>query len=323
MASVPSRGPTEPTCFPHHKVVYLKTHKTGSTTVGSIFNRYAFTRNLTVLVPLLGHFVNCRTLFNTKQITEGGGNHSKKENWSFKTGYDMLTNHARLDKKEMDKAFHNARYVTILREPAAQWQSAFNYFEVWKSMPQSEAPMDLFLSQPKKYFAHVMSKSQYFKVSMHNEQLYDFGLEHNDTDDEEKVMNKIRELESVVDLVMITEYFDESLLLLRKLLCWRMEDVVYLKHGVRSADYRNKNNDSLADKIREWNKADLMLYNHFNETFWRKVLEYGPSFSQDLANLKNMLSDTFDTCLNKTRVLKTDRRAETFAKNKNSVIDDQ
>ena len=153
-------------------------------------------------------------------------------------------------------------------------------------MPQSKAPMDLFLSQPKKYFAHVMSKNQYFKVSMHNEQLYDFGLEHNDTDDEEKVMNKIRELESAFDLVMITEYFDESLLLLRKLLCWRMEDVVYLKHGVRSADYRKKNNDSLADKIREWNKADLMLYNHFNETFWRKVLEYGPSFSQDLAKLK-------------------------------------
>lgn len=208
--------------------------------------------------------------------------------------------------------------MTIIREPAAQWQSAFNYFEVWKSMPQSEAPMDLFLSQPKKYFADVMSKSQYFKVSMHNEQLYDFGLEHNDTDDEVKVMNKIRELDSVFDLVMITEYFDESLLLLRKLLCWRMEDVVYLKHGVRSADYRKKNNDSLADKIREWNKADLMLYNHFNETFWRKVLEYGPSFSQDLAKLKNMLSDTFDTCLNKTRVLKIDQRAETFSKNKNA-----
>ncbi|XP_054771517.2 galactose-3-O-sulfotransferase 3-like [Lytechinus pictus] len=314
------RMPTEPPCQPHNRVVYIKTHKTGSTTMCSIFDRYAFDRNLTVLVPKSSHFVNCKLLFTAKNIAVDkiGSKKTRKGNWTFETGYDMLTNHARLNKKEMDKVFHNASYVTIIREPAAQWQSAFNYFEVWQSLPQSKAPMDLFLSEPKKYFSHVMGKKQYYKFSMHNQQLFDFGMEHNDTDDEEKVMNKIKELDSVFDLVMITEYFEESLLLLRKMLCWSMDDLIYLKHGVRSSKYRQKDNFTLGDKIREWNKSDLLLYSHFNETFWQKVREYGPSFSQDLATLKNMLSNVSDTCLNKTLVKKVDRRSDTYAMNVNA-----
>ena len=311
-------GLSKTSCEPHQKVVYLKTHKTGSTTLCSIIDRYAFTRNLTVLVPKKGHFINYRNIFSAKQIDAPEANHSKKRKWSLEKGYDVLTNHARLNRKEMDKVFHDARYVTILREPAAQWQSAFNYFEIWKAMPLSKEPMKLFLSQPKKYFARVLNKKQYYKESMHNQHLFDFGMNQKDMDDDEKVKSKIGELDTEFDLVMITEYFDESLLLLRKLLCWRMDDIVYLMQGVRSAKYRKKDDDSLVDKIREWNKADVMLYKHFNETFWRKVREYGPSFSQDLANFKTMLADASDLCLNKIRVKKVDRRAESFFLNKNA-----
>ena len=52
---------------------------------------------------------------------------------------------------------------------------------------------------------------------------------------------------------MIMEHFEESLVLLRRLMCWRMEDVLYLVRNVRHydsksdyADARGQNSGLLA-----------------------------------------------------------------------------
>ena len=42
-----------------------------------------------------------------------------------------------------------------------------------------------------------------------------------------------RELDRQFDLVLILEYFDESLILLQNLMCWSTEDLVYLKQNER------------------------------------------------------------------------------------------
>ncbi len=34
--------------------------------------------------------------------------------------------------------------------------------------------------------------------------------------------------------------------------------------------------------IESWNTADMLMYDHFNRTFWDKVRHYGPTFTQDL-----------------------------------------
>lgn len=56
----------------------------------------------------------------------------------------------------------------------------------------------------------------------------------NDTmEDREKVQETINELDMQLDFVMITEYFDESLVMLQNIMCWSMDDVVYLKKNFR------------------------------------------------------------------------------------------
>ena len=43
-------------CTPRTKIIYLKTHKTGSTTLQNIFYRFGFKRKLMFLLPKASHF---------------------------------------------------------------------------------------------------------------------------------------------------------------------------------------------------------------------------------------------------------------------------
>ena len=294
-------------CEPHQKVVYLKTHKTGSSTVASIFQRYGFLNNLTFLLPMKGHFVTHRSLFSTHNIWAPAAQNlgligREYLNWNFTVGYEMFTNHARFNRKEFDRVFHDAKFVTIVREPVSQFESGFYYFHIPKAMNfTSEEPLKLFMKNPRKNFEHILKIRHPFRNSMRNYQGFDLGLELDQMDDESAILEKIHDLDSEFDLVMIQEYYDESLLLLRKLLCWDMDDIVYLAKGARSQGLRSDEiNDDLRSKISSWNHADVLLYRHFNATFWRKLQDYGPTLQRDLALFRSKLNETVNTCIRRT-----------------------
>ena len=42
----------------------------------------------------------------------------------------------------------------------------------------------------------------------------------------------LHELEEYLDLVLISEYMDESLVLLQRMMCWQLSDVAYIKQQV-------------------------------------------------------------------------------------------
>lgn len=55
------------------------------------------------------------------------------------------------------------------------------------------------------------------------------------------IKKHIDELAEKIDLVLIMEYFDESLVLLKRELCWDLDDVVYFKLNQRSQEYKQQN----------------------------------------------------------------------------------
>ena len=97
-----------------------------------------------------------------------------------------------------------------------------------------------------------------------------------------------------MDLVLITEYFDESLLLLRRLMCWDWADILYLPKNVRSSPPQIP--EQLRQSMRKFNAVDMRLYEHFNKSLWDKVDKYGPSFESDLADFRAMLNQTAQLC---------------------------
>ncbi|XP_071959906.1 galactosylceramide sulfotransferase-like [Antedon mediterranea] len=303
--SVPS--PTQAKCTEVDYIVFLKTHKTASTTLASILERFGYIRNLLFAVSKRGHTISDSHLFNSNMIPSLSSLNSKGLNISsMGTGYHLLTNHVRYNRPELDAVIHDAKYITIIREPVANFESAFGYFEMAKHLrlTSHKNPIETFMKTPKLF----LDKHFYQWKRAKNGQLFDLGLEHKTIDDYYTVKQKIQKLDSEFDLVLITEYFDESLILLKRLMCWSFEDILYVSNGIRSASHRYALNFELRAKIREWNSADVMLYTHFNETLWRKIKEYEGNFDKDLAEFRLRQQQAMNKCIDDERLNKKDRR---------------
>ena len=101
-------------------------------------------------------------------------------------------------------------------------------------------------------------------------------------------------MEREFDLVLITEYFDESLILLKRLLCWEFQDIVYIKLRVKGNEINFEK--EVENNILTWNRADTILYDHFNKTFWRKVREAGSTFDEELKTFRRLNQKYQETC---------------------------
>ncbi|XP_072022693.1 galactosylceramide sulfotransferase-like isoform X1 [Amphiura filiformis] len=222
----------------------------------------------------------------------------------------------------MEAVVPHAKFVTIIRDPVGQFESAFGYFEMASNLGISKKPdpLAVFLKHPANYY----KKSFHMKVQSWNGQLFDLGLNHSYCSDTSKVAKHITKLDKELDLVMLTEYFDESLILLRKLMCWSYEQILYLPKGVRNDAHRYSVSAQIAEEIREWNAADVQLYRHFNKTFWRKVNEYGPDFESDLQEFRQLQQKMLHMCIDTDKEGWGDYRETQFAHKKNApkICDD-
>ena len=94
-------------------------------------------------------------------------------------------------------------------------------------------------------------------------------------------------LDSVFDLVLVAEYFDESLVLLADALCWGLDDVVGFMHNAQAGSQQGRSVASnggltaedrqLTAQARVWNSLDWALYVHFNHSLWARIKQYGQS----------------------------------------------
>jgi len=81
------------------------------------------------------------------------------------------------------------------------------------------------------------------------------------------------------DLIMITEYFDESLILLKDLLSLEFSDIAYLKSNENRNSEKTFHSSDLSEKTKQqayvMDRVDNALYKKANETFWEKIKLYG------------------------------------------------
>ena len=274
-------------CFPVHHILFLKTHKTGSSTMANIFFRYGDSRNLTfVLSPstLLGwphkfHITHPLRLF------------SKVPN--------ILCSHARFNKKPMNWLFprETSKYVTILRNPVDNFESVFNFAQLGKQFGFGDNldALEKFLTKGIDYDSTHKGLMTHLS---RNPMMFDLGLSPKFYQNLTAVKKYIRFLNKEFDLVMIMDYFDESLVLMKRLLCWELEDILYVKLNARlDKEIAKDLSKTVQENIKRWNMADVLLFDHFNATFWRKVKMEGPSFDDDLAAFRRKKENIKSLCL--------------------------
>ena len=206
----------------------------------------------------------------------------------------ILCSHTRYNKGPANLLFpkSKSKYITILRHPVSQFESAFAYYKVAKilGLKDDSNPIQTFFGNAKALARRLKWRDKLLK----NPSIFDLGLDwkyfQNRT-----VRRYIKFIEDEFDLVLISEYFDESLILLKHLFCWDFEDILYLKQKVRAR--RASLSDEIKAKILSWSQADLLFYNHFNKTLWRKISETGPRFYEDLQVFREMKKILEEACL--------------------------
>ena len=290
-AAVPASRPAG--CSPRNQLAFIKTHKTGSSTLRQIVNIYGFYRNLSFMLnkqnSRTGHI---RYLHITQKgllppIGVDKGNYDR-----YRHSYDMCSVHYRYNRTLFNFVMKKStKYITILRNPVTQFESAFVYFgQARKTRGGTiEAKINNWMEKPNR-------KSRFNRLNNH--QIFDLGMPTKYFHNAMHVGKYIERLSGEFDLVLLMEYFDESLLLLRKLMCWSFEDILYLQQNVQQTKKKKMElGNAVKRKIRKHNSADLRLYEYFNKSLWRKVKAYGPTFRTDLAYLRQRLKDVHDECV--------------------------
>ena len=107
--------------------------------------------------------------------------------------------------------------------------------------------------------------------------MWEFGLNSAHFDNAIAIKEKIDEIDSTFDLVLLTEKFEESIILLKDLLCWDYSDMTSLLLNAHNPRTKSKISAIARQELQHWMHADYQLYNHFKAKFDAKL----GSFSHD------------------------------------------
>lgn len=252
----------------------------------NILFRFAEHHNLTVALPTQacgGQQFCFPAFFNTRSVNRST------------LPANIITNHMRFNRAELKKLMPpDTVYITIMREPSSMFESLFTYCYV-SSKSLRRVPnrsLEAFLDNPFKYYRPNEVDSMYARNCM----TFDLGGDKDNTD-VAYAERLAAQVEKQYNLVMISEYFDESLILLRHLLNWDLEDIVYFKMNMRSKSAKNKLTPGLSAKIRLWNSVDAHLYDHFNASLWRQLSALGlDCVSREVQLLRQAQKQLMKTC---------------------------
>jgi len=214
----------------------------------------------------------------------------------------------------------DAVYITSIRDPFDRMKSAFNYYSVRERLPMLthvDEPLLEYLRDIPKYEAmYTMPAHMTFKRKCmgkfsftHNTMAFELGLPtgfHVNTTDQTNNATYIRRwidaLQRRFSLVIILEHYTESVVLLRRLMCWKLNDILYITQNERSYTYKDEPiEQTLVDNYKRYNEPEYILYNHFNKTLWRRIAEEPDDFWDELSTYRALLSDVVEFCATSKR----------------------
>ena len=291
-----SKTLTSKKCSANRNVAFLKVHKAGSTTVQNLLQRMSLTYDLNPVLP------------NTNDTRKTNGNYHSlyfqdglvaKHNGNFvnlipaprRQNYNMLFNHAPYVREDWAELLpSSAFYLAIVRDAESRFVSAARF---WGLVGNSQAELVSLLHDR---FDLVKDDILYDNVIAR-----DFGvakeLFHQDAD-----LVKIgKSLSHEFGLIMVMEYFPESLILLKRRLCWQWKDVVYIPANTGS---KVKVRLSSADrqKLLSWQRADVVLYEAAVSKLRTLMADEGEDFTAEVEHFNGVLERVRRYCQRSIRL---------------------
>ncbi|KAI8809431.1 galactose-3-O-sulfotransferase-domain-containing protein [Cladochytrium replicatum] len=306
----PSESPTnvsehEPRNTTSPRYIFIKTHKTGSTTLGSIFFRYGVRHKLKIFVPA-DHYAN-RTDFEAEQIKASDNQNSNIYLNHFSPENDpwFVNNSVRFTTENLISMYRrgvpNGMAVTVLREPHARYISHFFYLV----QPNDNGKtLENYAKYPEVYAPAQWSYNW-------NRQSQELGIGN-----EEELERFLRyEKDQYFGMILITEFFDESLVLMRRKFGWDKQDILYVKLLDSCSDGHRWDNRAVSCSgktvkeimserkhantrklIEQANLLDTKLYNAVREGLEKELKEQAADFWQEVDALKKSIAELKEKC---------------------------
>ncbi|XP_076196695.1 galactose-3-O-sulfotransferase 2-like [Aptenodytes patagonicus] len=275
-------------CEPKTDIVFLKVHKSASSTVMNVLFRFGETHNLTFAFPIGGGNQLFYPRHFLARFVQGFSPRSHQR-------FNILCHHMRFLQPEVQKVVSSsAVYFSILRNPVQLMESSFMYYKGTSAFSRARS-LEEFFSQPYHYYNPADSDSHYARNLM----TFDFGFNPDGAVSAKRVQLMLKAIEASFDLLLISEYFDESMVLLKEMLCWDLDSVISFPLNIRDSSTKSPLSDTIVEKIKDWNRLDWEIYTHFNRTFWERIdQDIGRErMQQEVKALRKRQAELARTCL--------------------------
>ncbi|KAK2488775.1 hypothetical protein MC885_008456 [Smutsia gigantea] len=147
-------------------------------------------------------------------------------------------------------------------------EGAQRRFNIMCNHLRAAPSLDAFLASPDTYYNRSTGLSNAYA---RNSMWFDLGFDSDAPVADGYVRACLAAVQQRFQLVLIAEHLDESLVLLRHLLCWQLEDVVAFRLNARSQRSVASLSRESQERAKRWCALDWRLYKHFNCTFWARV----------------------------------------------------
>ena len=148
----------------------------------------------------------------------------------------LIASHLRFS-EDVKKVLPNSTRITILRDPVEQFVSSFFFFHKiapFKDLEENLSGLEEFFETPQKYY----SRQSWGQWMAKNSNFFDLGFRNDDVKRVE-IEKKVNATTEFYDFIMISDYFDESLILLKEKFCLDWDDILVFSKNVglrKSAD---------------------------------------------------------------------------------------
>ena len=280
-------------------ILYVKMIKCASTTLVSIFRRFGAARNLSFLLPVgkriyVGWPYPVRSTFY-RPSRDGL--------------YDMLTEHAVYQHDALTTLFRRPpAIITSVREPLAQFRSMYKYYNLAQiAAVGGDGSPDVYLRNLSQYEGRYMSTSAAplrhcvpdgFSMSK-NLMAFNLGYDRrlDAVANRSRVGDWLADIDRHFTLIIVVEHFVESLVLLRRLLCWTHDDVTFLRQNVAEYSSRERAANPETEAIyRRWSDVDYALYDYANRTLWTRIRRQGSDFWDEVRHFQAVLRNVTLFC---------------------------
>lgn len=273
---------------PVTNIYYIKVHKCGSTTLQNIIYRFGVHNNLTFAVFQCQDYMPFPNPAYSMYFVHDP---SRKM-------FNIMPEHAMFKEDAYQSYMPNdTRVIAVIRHPMLYLESSFGFHGLARVFPllsKEKNKIEAFLNNPapidKKAFVGSskgcgpVRKPSYTRNAI----AYHFGFSQQWIEERMYVENFLKYIDKKVDLVLILEMFDESLILLKRFFNWTTRDIIYMP--LWSLGFHKKENFHSLSKIEEkvnliakhraWAPVDYLLYEHFSRKL-DKLVELQPADYKD------------------------------------------